>query len=250
MDAAGLAWPAASQEVKRTLDRRDSRKVRTRANCGDEFLVEPWSSSSKVYSRISATLKTVGEGGSPGDVTQLLAEWGRGERAALDAATSMVYAELHKIATSYLQSERSDHTLQPTALIHEAYVRLVKEDKADFENRKRFFAFAARLMRQILVDHARTRSAEKRGGGIAKIPLNEAVDLVQDHPPEFLALNEALDRLAGLNPRKAEIIELRYFGGLSVEETAEVLDTSAATVSREQRLAEAWLSQAMDGSSG
>jgi RNA polymerase sigma factor (TIGR02999 family) len=189
----------------------------------------------------------VPEHSSSGEVTQLLAEWARGDRAALDAATNLVYAELHRIAESYLQNERSNHTLQPTALIHEAYMRLVKEDDARFENRRKFFAFAARLMRQILVDHARTMGAEKRGGGLLKLPLNEAVDLVPGQGGEFLALNEALDHLARLSPRKAQVIELRYFAGLNVEETAQVLETSAATVSRDQRMAEAWLSQTMEG---
>jgi RNA polymerase sigma factor (TIGR02999 family) len=180
-----------------------------------------------------------------GDVTQLLAQWGQGDHAALDAATRLVYSELRKIAESYLQHERGEHTLQPTALINEAYLRLVKEDHPSFENRKKFFAFAARLMRQVLVDHARSAGAEKRGGGVAKIPLNEAVDFVPDRVHEFLALNEALDGLAQMSPRKAQVIELRYFGGLSAEETAEMLDVSISTISREQRMAEAWLSQAM-----
>ena len=180
-----------------------------------------------------------------GDVTQLLAQWGLGDRAALDAATRIVYAELRKIAESYLQRERSEHTLQPTALINEAYLRLVKEEHPSFDNRKKFLAFAARLMRQVLVDHARAAGANKRGGGFAKIPLNEAVDFVPDRACEFLALNEALDSLARLSPRKAQVIELRYFGGLNVEETAEMLDVSIATISREQRMAEAWLSHAM-----
>lgn len=184
------------------------------------------------------------------DVTELLARWERGDRAALDAAIGIVYNELHRIAEGYLQKERADHTLQPTALIHEAYVRLIHEEGAGFENRKRFFAFAARLMRQILVDHARTLGAEKRGGGVEKLPLNEALDFVPGRAPEFLALNDALDQLARLSPRKAQVIELRYFGGLNLEETAQMLETSAATVSREQRLAEAWLSRAMDKSAG
>ena len=187
---------------------------------------------------------------APEDVTALLARWERGDRAALDAAIGIVYAELHRIAEGYLQKERADHTLQPTALIHEAYVRLIHEEGAGFENRKRFFAFAARLMRQILVDHARTLGAEKRGGGVEKLPLNEALDFVPGRAPEFLALNDALDQLARLSPRKAQVIELRYFGGLNLEETAQMLETSAATVSREQRLAEAWLSRAMDKSAG
>lgn len=188
--------------------------------------------------------------GSSGDVTHLLAEWARGDRAALDAATSLVYAELHRIAESYVQNERSNHTLQPTALIHEAYMRLVKEEDTQFENRRKFFAFAARLMRQILVDHARAMGAEKRGGGLVKLPLNEAVDLVPGQGAEFLALNEALDNLARLSPRKAQVIELRYFAGLNVEETAEVLETSPATVSRDQRMAEAWLSKTMEAPAG
>lgn len=186
--------------------------------------------------------------GSQGDVTQLLAQWQRGDRAALDAATRIVYSELRRIAEGYLQRERGEHTLQPTALIHEAYLRLVKEDGNVFENRRKFFAFAARLMRQILVDHARTAGAQKRGGGVSRVPLNEAVDFVPDRAQEFLSLNEALDSLAQSSPRAAQVIELRYFGGLNVEEAAQVLDVSIATISREQRMAEAWLSQAMDRS--
>jgi len=182
-----------------------------------------------------------------GDVTQLLARWGQGDRAALDVVTRLVYAELRKIAESYLQQERPEHTLQPTALIHEAYLRLVREDHPSFENRRKFFAFSARLMRQVLVDHARAAGAEKRGGGAVKAPLNEAVDFVPDRAHEFLALNDALDGLARLSARKAQVIELRYFGGLSVEETAGILEVSIATISREQRMAEAWLSHAMGG---
>lgn len=185
-----------------------------------------------------------------GDVTQLLAQWAQGDRAALDAATRIVYAELRKIADSYLHRERGEHTLQPTALIHEAYLRLVKEDHPNFENRKKFFAFSARLMRQILVDHARSAGAEKRGGAVVKVPLNEAVDFVPDRAHEFLALNEALENLSRLSPRKAQVIELRYFGGLNLEETAQMLEVSIATISREQRMAEAWLSQAMSESPG
>jgi RNA polymerase sigma-70 factor (ECF subfamily) len=183
-----------------------------------------------------------------GDVTQLLAQWGQGDQAALDTATRMVYAELRKIADSYLQRERAEHTLQPTALINEAYLRLVNEKHSSFDNRKKFLAFAARLMRQVLVDHARAAGAHKRGSGLAKIPLSDAVHFAPDHVCEFLALNEALDGLARLSPRKAQVIELRYFGGLNVEETAEMLNVSIATISREQRMAEAWLSHAMTAS--
>ncbi len=187
---------------------------------------------------------------SQGDVTHLLAQWREGDRSALDAATRIVYSELRKIAEGYLRKERSEHTLQPTALINEAYLRLVADNSPSFDNRKKFFAFAARLMRQVLVDHARKVGAEKRGGDLTKVQLSEAVEFVPDRPRNFLALNKALDSLARLSPRKAEVIELRYFGGLNVEETAEVLGISIATVSREQRMAEAWLSQAMTESGG
>lgn len=183
-----------------------------------------------------------------GDVTQLLAQWTQGDRAALDAATRVVYTELHKIAESYFRRERAQPTLQPTALIHEAYLRLAKEKHLSFENRRRFYAFAARLMRQVLVDHARSAAAEKRGGGAVKVPLDELIAAQPTHTQEFLALDEALEKLARWSPRKAQVIELRHFGGLNVEETAEALGVSAATVSREQRMAEAWLSQAMSPS--
>ena len=180
-----------------------------------------------------------------GDVTQLLALWARGDRAALDALTSIVYAELHKIAGGYLRRERNDHTLQPTALVNEAWMRLAKQDQSSFGNRKQFFALAAQIMRQILVDHARGLNAEKRGGGAPKASLEEAVTLGIAGPGEFLILDDALTQLAGFSPRKAQIIEMRYFGGLNVEEMAEVLGVSIATISREQRTAEAWLSQQM-----
>jgi RNA polymerase sigma-70 factor (ECF subfamily) len=182
---------------------------------------------------------------SQGDVTELLSRWGQGDRAALDEATRIVYGELHRIADGYMRRERGANTLQATALIHEAFLRLVKQDHPNFDNRKKFFAFSARLMRQILVDHARAGHAEKRGGDAVPMPLHEAVAYVPERATEFLALNEALDKLAGLSARKARISELRYFGGLNVEETAEILEVSIATISREQRMAEAWLSQAI-----
>lgn len=181
---------------------------------------------------------------SAGDVTLLLARWSQGDHSALDAATRLVYGELHKIAAAYLQRDAA-HTLQPTALINEVYLRLIKEDHLNFENRRRFFAFAARLMRQVLVDHARAAGAAKRGGDIARVTLLEAIDYVPDASHRYLALNDALDQLARLSPRKAQVIEMRYFAGLSVEETADVLEISPATISREQRMAEAWLSHAM-----
>jgi RNA polymerase sigma factor (TIGR02999 family) len=198
---------------------------------------------------VSHTLKDLAV--SPqGDVTLLLAQWKEGDRGALDAATRIVYGELRKIADGYLKREHDGHTLQPTALIHEAYLLLIKEQGSSFENRRKFFAFAARIMRQILVDHARSSAAAKRGAGLTRVPLNEAVDFVPDHAHEFLDLNEAIDHLARLSPRKAQVIELRYFGGLNVEETAQMLEVSIATVSREQRMAEAWLSHAMSEKAG
>ena len=178
-------------------------------------------------------------------MTKLLARWSEGDRSALDAATQLVYAELRKIADGYVRRERGAATLQPTALIHEAYLRLAKEEGLTFENRRRFFAFAARLMRQILVDHARAASAGKRGGDVSRVPLNDMVHFVPDRASEFMSLNVALDDLARVSPRMAQVIELRYFGGLNLEEVGQVMDLSIATISREQRMAEAWLSESM-----
>lgn len=157
----------------------------------------------------------------------------------------IVYFELRNIAGAYLGRERGGHTLQPTALVHEAWLRMVKRERLSFENRKQFFALAAQVMRQILVDHARGVRAEKRGGGAVKTTLGDALDYTADRADEFLALDEAMSRLARLSPRKSQVIELRYFAGLNVEETAELLGVSIATISREQRTAEAWLGHAM-----
>lgn len=183
----------------------------------------------------------------PGDVTRLLTQWRQGDQASLDAATRIVYSELRKIASGYLRREPGS-TLQPTALINEAYLRLIKEDHLTFENRKKFFALSARLMRQVLVDRARAVGAVKRGADVVRVPLKEAVDFVPGNGERYLALNDALERLAQVSPRKAQIIDLRYFAGLNLEETAEVLEISPATISREQRMAEAWLNQAMSES--
>lgn len=178
-----------------------------------------------------------------GEVTQLLARWSAGDRAALDLLTSVVYAELRKIAGGYLSRERRDHTLQPTALVHEAWMRLVKQHESSFDSRKQFFALAAQVMRQILVDHARATQAAKRGGGDRKVAMEEAENAVTGGVEEFLALDHALNQLAAVSPRKARIIEMRYFAGLNGEEIADVLGVSPATVCREQKTAEAWLSQ-------
>lgn len=182
-----------------------------------------------------------------GDLTQLLARWADGDQTALDAMMPVVYAELRKIADAYLRRERRDHTLQPTALVHEAWLRLVKQDGGQFTHRKQFYALAAQMMRRILVDHARTANADKRGGGATKVKLDDSTVVVAAPVAELLALNEALDQLAAVSARQARVIELRYFGGLDLDETADVLGVSAPTISREQRAAEAWLAQAMKG---
>ncbi len=180
-----------------------------------------------------------------GDITQLLAQWADGDRGALDALMPAVYIQLRRIAGSYLRRERSGHTLQPTALVHEAWLRLVEQDPAGFDHRKQFYALAAQAMRHILVDHARTVSAAKRGGGAEKIALDDTVLPVPDRTLELLALDEALGQLGRVSKRQAQVIELRYFAGLNLEEIADLLGVSAATISRDQRAAEAWLNHLM-----
>lgn len=160
----------------------------------------------------------------------------------------IVYGELRQIADAYLRRERSDHTLQPTALVHEAWLRLVRQGEKHFEHRKQFYGLAAQVMRRILVDHARAANADKRGGGIAMTSLTDAAGESTMQLVEFLALDEALTSLGRVSPRQAQVIELRYFGGLNVDEIADVLNVSPATVSRDQRSAEAWLSHTMSAS--
>jgi len=181
-------------------------------------------------------------------VTRLLLDWSKGDKAALDELMPFVYQELRQLAASYLRQEKQGHTLQPTALIHEAYLRLVDQDTPHLENRAHFFGVAARLMRQILVDHARTRVAAKRGGGGQKISLDDAQGLVavRDEPSELLALDEALKKLASFDERKCRVIEMRSFGGMSVEETASALGVSEPTVKRETRLAQSWLRRELE----
>jgi RNA polymerase sigma-70 factor (ECF subfamily) len=175
-------------------------------------------------------------------VTQLLLDWSRGERAALDELMPLVYQELHKLAGGYLRSERPDHTLQPTALIHEAYLRMVGNDMPQWQSRAHFFGVAARLMRQILVDHARTRHAAKRGGDQRTISLDDAPQVfAQTDAAGLLALDDALTKLAAFDERRSRILEMRCFGGMSVEETAAALGVSEATIKREMRLAQAWI---------
>lgn len=179
------------------------------------------------------------------DVTQLLIDWRKGDEAALDQLVPLIYQELHKIAGGYLSRERSGHTIQPTALIHEAYLRMVAQQMPEWQNRKHFFGVAAQLMRQILVENARSYSAAKRGAGEQNLPLDEALVYSTERPGDLVALDDALNSLAALDPRKSRMVELRFFGGLSLEETAEVMGVSIPTVVREMRLAQAWLHREM-----
>lgn len=193
-----------------------------------------------------------GSGSPPGgDVTQLLQRWSTGDRNALDDLIPLVYAELRKIAEGYFSRERSTHTLQPTALIHEAWMRMARQDRPTFEHRRQFYALAAQMMRRILVDHARAARADKRGGDHIRTSIDTALgrSLGVEAPPlvDLLTLDRALTKLAAVSPRQARVIELRYFAGLGVEDLAEILEVSPATISRDQRVAEAWLGQAMSG---
>lgn len=177
----------------------------------------------------------------PNEITPLLLRWSQGDSAALSQLLPVVYAELRQLAQSYLRRERSDHTLQPTALINEAYLRLIKQDFPEWQSRRHFFGVAAQLMRQILVEHARTRGAGKRGGGGQKFSLDEALTFSNERAAELVALDDALVALAQFDERKVRIIELRYFAGLSLEETAEALGLSITTIGHEMRVARAWL---------
>jgi RNA polymerase sigma factor (TIGR02999 family) len=179
------------------------------------------------------------------DVTQLLLDWSKGDQASLDKLLPVVYQELRRLAQHYLRQERPDHTLQATALVHEAYLKLIDTRNVEWQNRAHFFAVAAQVMRHILVDMARERRAQKRGGGL-KLPLEEAMGLPgEGGDVNLLALDEALGRLAEIDPQQSRVIELRYFGGLSVEETAKALGVSPRTVKREWRVARAWLHREM-----
>jgi RNA polymerase sigma-70 factor, ECF subfamily len=178
-------------------------------------------------------------------VTALLLRWTDGETAALDLLMPAVYAELKKTANALMRRERGGHTLQPTALVNEAWLRLVRQDKVTFEHRKQFFGLAAQVMRRILVDHARATKAGKRGGGAEAASLDDVTLASEDKAFELLALDHALTELGRLDPRQAQVIELRYFGGLTLDEAAETLGVSVGTIGRDQRAAEAWLSYTM-----
>ena len=181
---------------------------------------------------------------SPGDVTALLGDWSRGNRTALDQLLPLVYAELRRVAARQLRNERADHTLQPTALVHEVYIRLVDQRHVDWQNRAHFFGVAAQVMRRILVDHARRHGASKRGEGVRCVSIDEAKDVAaasNDIP--IVALDDALDRLEKIDSALAKIVELRAFGGLTIEEAAHVLGVSPSTVKRDWRTAKAWLNR-------
>lgn len=178
---------------------------------------------------------------SPKDVTQLLVDWGKGDRKALDGLMPLVYDELHRIAARYLRRERQGHTLQTTALINEAYMRIVDQNRVSWQSRAHFFGVAAQMMRRILVDHARSHLYAKRGGGAQKLSLDEAIATPQERDLDLVALDDALTTLAEIDPQQGRIIELRFFGGLTIEETAEALSISPATVKRDWNMAKAWL---------
>ena len=183
----------------------------------------------------------------PASLTQMLRQWAEGDPQVDDRILPLVYEELKRIAARELRRERSDHTLQATALVHEAYLRLRKIHGMELESRTRFLAFAAHVMRRVLVDHARRKGFAKRGGLGVHVTLSEAEQIGTSRPPDLVALDQALDKLGTIDRRKAEVVELRFFSGLSVEETAEVLHVSPETIKREWRRAKAWLYRELAG---
>jgi RNA polymerase sigma factor (TIGR02999 family) len=184
------------------------------------------------------------------DVTWLLGELSRGKKEALGQLMPLLYSELRRLASYHLQRERGNHTLQATALVHEAYLRLVDQKDARWENRSQFMSVASQLMRRILVDYSRGHDAAKRGGGVDKVYLEESVIVVKGRVAEVVALDDALKRLAEIDPQQARLVELRFFGGLNIEETASVLGTSPASVKRNWSVAKAWLAREMGTGKG
>jgi RNA polymerase sigma-70 factor (ECF subfamily) len=183
------------------------------------------------------------DGDARSQVTRLLIDWNAGDPLALEQLTPLVYAELRKLARVHLSRERNAQTIRPTELVHEAYLRLVAQDHVNFESRHHFFGVAAHLMRRILADHFRKKNSQKRGGGAPVLLLDEALAVGEGKDRAIVALDDAMTALTQFDERKCKVIELRFFGGFSVEETAQALDISVATVGREQRLAEAWLAK-------
>ena len=184
---------------------------------------------------------------APQDLTQLLMNWRNGDKSALDEMTPVLYDELRRVARRLLAAERPDHTLQPTALVHEAYLRLINQRAVDWRNRAHFLGVAATMMRRILINHAKAYQAAKREGYAAAISLEDALGVFTNPQVDLLDLDQTLDRLTELDPQQGKVVELRYFGGLSIEETAEVLGISPATVKREWGTARLWLLQQMEG---
>ena len=176
-----------------------------------------------------------------GDVTRLLSDWSNGDRRALDELLPLVYDELRHLANAYLKRERDGHTLQSTALVHEAFLRLVNQHDVQWQGRAHFFGIAAQMIRRILVDHARAQRAAKRGAGAVRIDLGEELAVAQQRDLDLIVLDDALERLATMDERQSRIVELRFFAGLSVEDTADVMGISTATVKREWSSARAWL---------
>jgi RNA polymerase sigma factor (TIGR02999 family) len=180
------------------------------------------------------------------DISTLLRAWSDGDQSALERLTPVVYDELHRLARRYMKGERSGHSLQTTALVNEAYMRLVDYERMQWQNRAHFFAVSAQLMRRILVEHARRHNL-KRGGGVQHVALDEAAMVGGDQDTDLVALDDAMNGLARIDPRKVQVVEMRFFGGLSVEETAEVLKVSPVTVKRDWRAARAWLYRELNG---
>jgi RNA polymerase sigma factor (TIGR02999 family) len=179
------------------------------------------------------------------DITQLLVEYGKGNEEALESLLPQVYQHLHRLAVKYMRRENPNHTLQPTALVNEAFLRLTNGQAVSWQNRAHFFAVSANLMRRILTDHAKAKRAQKRGGKEVRVSFDEKIHWATDDGPDLIALNDALERLSALDERQARVVELRYFGGLSIEETAEVLQSSPATVKRDWAMAKLWLYREM-----
>ncbi len=188
--------------------------------------------------------------GAPPNVTQLLHNWSKGDQSALEQLMPLVYGELRRLASAYLRRERPNHTLQSTALVHEAFMKLVNQHEVQWQSRAHFFAIAAQMIRRILVDYARSQHAEKRGSGAVKLELDAALAIPLKTDVDLVLLNDALDRLAELDPRQSRIVELRFFAGLSIEETAEVMQLSPATIKREWNSARAWLFRVISRNSG
>ena len=192
--------------------------------------------------------KPLKEAAAPHEITKLLKDWSGGDSTALDRIIPLVYDELHRLAHQHMRRERAGHLLQTSALINEAYLRLMEQPELNLENRTHFFGIAARLMRQILVDEARKRNSAKRGGDAIQVSLTEATNVVQEQAANVVALDDALKTLEGIDGRQSEIVELRFFGGLSIEEAAEVLKVSPGTIMRDWTFARAWLRNEMSRS--